>query len=74
RTLSDWVKEQTSDLEFMRSRNMEAGVKDNLRKCDEIEYQLTTKQQILTLLKSYRNRISSISTTFHISYQRWYDT
>lgn len=34
RTLSDWVQEQTSDLEFMRARNMEAGVKDNLRKCD----------------------------------------
>ncbi|CAF3823057.1 unnamed protein product [Rotaria sordida] len=57
RTLSDWVQEQTSDPEFMRSRNMEAGVEDNLRKCDEIEYQLTTKQQILTSLKSYRNRI-----------------
>jgi len=34
RTLSDWVQEQTSDLDFMRSRNMEAGAKDNLRKCD----------------------------------------
>jgi hypothetical protein len=34
RTLSDWVQEQTSDLEFMRSRNMEAGAKDNIRKCD----------------------------------------
>jgi hypothetical protein len=34
RTLSDWVQEQTSDLDFMRSRSMEAGVKDNLRKCD----------------------------------------
>jgi len=34
RTLSDWLQEQTSDLEFMRSRNMEAGVKDNLRKCN----------------------------------------
>ncbi|CAF1568470.1 unnamed protein product, partial [Rotaria sordida] len=38
RTLSDWVQEQTSDLEFMRSRNMEVSVKNNLRKCDEIKY------------------------------------
>ncbi|CAF4526236.1 unnamed protein product, partial [Rotaria sp. Silwood2] len=69
RTLSDWVQEQTSDLDFMRSRNMEAGAKDNLRKCDEIAYQLTSKQQVLTSLKSYSNRISSTSTTFHISDQ-----
>lgn len=87
RTLSDWVHEQTSDLEFMRSRNMEAGVKDNIRKCDvrslstkkvssiylfsikEIEYQLTSKQQVLTSLKSYSNRMSSSSSTFHISDQ-----
>jgi hypothetical protein len=34
RTLSDWVQEQTSDLEFMRSRNLEAGAKDNIRKCN----------------------------------------
>jgi hypothetical protein len=33
RTLSDWVQEQTSDLEFMRTRNLEAGAKDNLRRC-----------------------------------------
>ncbi|CAF0984495.1 unnamed protein product, partial [Rotaria sordida] len=31
------------------------------------EYQLTSKQQILTSLKSYSNRISSTSTTFRIS-------
>ncbi|CAM4803210.1 unnamed protein product [Rotaria magnacalcarata] len=69
RTLSDWVQEQTSDLDFMRSRNMEAGAKDNLRKCDELEYQLTSKQQILSSLKSSSNRMSSTSTTFHISDQ-----
>ncbi|CAF3475042.1 unnamed protein product [Rotaria socialis] len=69
RTLSDWVQEQTSDLDFMRSRNMEAGAKDNLRKCDELEYQLTSKQQILSSLKSSSNRMSSTSTTFHISEQ-----
>ncbi len=34
RTLSDWVQEQTSDLEFMRTRNFEAGVKDNIRRCN----------------------------------------
>ncbi|UJR37453.1 hypothetical protein I4U23_030156 [Adineta vaga] len=69
RTLSDWLQEQTSDLEFMRSRNMEAGAKDNLRKCNELEYQLTSKQQILTSLKSYTHRMSSSTTTFHISDQ-----
>ncbi|CAF4797674.1 unnamed protein product, partial [Rotaria magnacalcarata] len=62
-------QEQTSDLDFMRSRNMEAGAKDNLRKCDELEYQLTSKQQILSSLKSSSNRMSSTSTTFHISDQ-----
>jgi hypothetical protein len=34
RTLSDWVQEQTSDLEFMRMRNLEAGAKDNIRRCN----------------------------------------
>jgi len=34
RTLSDWVQEQTSDLDFMRSRNLEAGVKHNIKKCN----------------------------------------
>ncbi|CAF4409514.1 unnamed protein product, partial [Adineta steineri] len=69
RTLSDWFQEQTSDLEFMRSRNMEAGIKDNLRRCNELEYQLSSKQQILTSLKSYGNRMSSSSSTFRISDQ-----
>lgn len=32
----------------------------------EIEYQLTSKQQILTSLKSYSHRMSSLSSTFHI--------
>jgi hypothetical protein len=32
RTLSDWVQEQTSDLEFMRTRTLEAGAKDNIRR------------------------------------------
>ncbi|CAF3855305.1 unnamed protein product, partial [Adineta steineri] len=69
RTLSDWFQEQTSDLEFMRSRNMEAGIKDNLRRCNELEYQLSSKQQVLTSLKSYGNRMSSSSSTFRISDQ-----
>ncbi|CAF3964495.1 unnamed protein product, partial [Rotaria sordida] len=69
RTLSDWVHEQTSDLEFMRTRNLEAGAKDNIRRCNEIEFQLTTKQQILTSLKSYNGRLMSSSSTFRITDQ-----
>ncbi|CAF4770238.1 unnamed protein product, partial [Rotaria sp. Silwood2] len=34
RTLSDWIQEQTSDLEFMRTRNLEAGTKDNIKRCN----------------------------------------
>ncbi|CAF3482671.1 unnamed protein product [Rotaria sp. Silwood1] len=69
RTLSDWVHEQTSDLEFMRTRNLEAGAKDNIRRCNEIEFQLTSKQQILTSLKSYNGRMISSSSTFRITDQ-----
>ncbi|CAF3091136.1 unnamed protein product, partial [Rotaria sp. Silwood2] len=69
RTLSDWVQEQTSDLEFMRTRNVEAGAKDNIRRCNEMEFQLTSKQQILTLLKSYNGRMTSSSSTFRITDQ-----
>ncbi|CAF3059660.1 unnamed protein product, partial [Rotaria sp. Silwood2] len=44
RTLSDWIQEQTSDLEFMRTRNLEAGTKDNIKRCNKMEFQLTSKQ------------------------------
>ncbi|CAM2712242.1 unnamed protein product [Rotaria socialis] len=66
RTLSDWVQEQTSDLEFMRARSLEAGVKDNIRRCNEIEFQLASKQQVLTSLKSFSGRMISNASTFRI--------
>ncbi|CAF3725966.1 unnamed protein product [Adineta steineri] len=66
RTLSDWVQEQTSDLEFMRSRNLEAGVKHNIKKCNEMENQINTKQQILASLKSTSGKMISSSSTFRI--------
>ncbi|CAM4836468.1 unnamed protein product [Rotaria magnacalcarata] len=66
RTLSDWVQEQTSDLEFMRARSLEAGVKDNIRRCNEIEFQLAAKQQALTSLKSFSGRMISNASTFRI--------
>ncbi|CAF1053347.1 unnamed protein product [Adineta ricciae] len=66
RTLSDWVQEQTSDLEFMRTRTLEAGVKHNIKKCNEMENQLITKQQILSSLKTSSSRMASSSSTFRI--------
>ncbi|CAF0817762.1 unnamed protein product [Didymodactylos carnosus] len=67
RTLADWVQEQTADLEFMKNRKFESGLKDNIRKCDELEYQLTTKQQVLSSLKNYTDRMSShYSSSFRI--------
>ncbi|CAF4634013.1 unnamed protein product, partial [Rotaria sp. Silwood2] len=44
RTLSDWVQEQTSDLEFICTRNLEAGTKDNITRCNKMEFQLISKQ------------------------------
>ncbi|UJR08743.1 hypothetical protein I4U23_013000 [Adineta vaga] len=69
RTLSDWVQEQTSDLEFMRTRTLEAGVKHNIKKCNEMENQLTSKQQILSSLKTSTGRMASSSSTFRITDQ-----
>jgi hypothetical protein len=33
RTLTDWIDEQTIEIDSMRTRQFEAGVKDNIRKC-----------------------------------------
>lgn len=52
----------------MKTRTFESGAKDNLRKCQELEYQISSKQQILTSLRSFHSRMAS-SSTFRLNDQ-----